>query len=293
MATRRVFRTRVKCPGIDTDLGPTAKQRAMIGQIVTLEKGSNSEVNLVVDGAVVGCLDTTVGHKVASAIEGGRVFTAVIERAFPNYIDTGRACGTGQFKQNGAILDIKVEYHLEKGQPGIETERCWRCVDGLQDPNPQTARSFFTKVAGVTFKGRQRVVSRCSVGERLVLVRDPTNRFDKGAIKVMRLNGEQLGFLPAHVSRGGDSSGLAFQMDRGDEFQCRISDLTGGWGRKLGVNIEITEGEDFETRGTSELSNVAPGAPAQHDVVPVDNHLMRWLAAAALLVLVFIITRNC
>lgn len=62
----------------------------------------------------------------------------------------------------------------------------------------------------------------------------------------MRLNGEQLGFIPAHVSRGGSSSGLAFQMDRGDKFQCRISSLTGGgFGESRGVNIEIAEGEAF------------------------------------------------
>jgi hypothetical protein len=60
-------------------------------------------------------------------------------------------------------------------------------------------------------------------------------------------NGEQLGYIPAHVSRGGDSSGLASEMDRGRRFQCTIKDLTGGGpGRSLGVNIEITEGDEFE-----------------------------------------------
>lgn len=290
MAKRRVFRTRVKCPGITTDLGPTAKQRAMIGRVVTLEKGSHSEVNLLLDGVSVGCLDTAVGHKVASAIDRGQVFTAVIEKAFPNYVDTGRACGDGKFKPNGADLDIRVEYFLEKGQPAIETEKCWRCVAATEEPNPQAARSFLTKVAGVTFEGRQRIILRCFVGERLILVRDPTNRFDKGAIAVMRLNGEQLGFLPAHVSRSGDSSGLAFHMDRGDKYQCRISDLTGGGGKKLGVNIEITEGEEFGTRETSALSNVAP---VYNNVVPVHNDLMWWLAAAVVLVLVVIVTHNC
>ena len=252
MARRRVFRTRVKCPGINTDLGPTARQRAMIGRVVTLEKGSGSEVNLLLDGVGVGCLDTTVGPKVASAIDRGQVFTAVIEKAFPNYVDTGRALGDGQFKLNGADLDIKVEYLLEKGQPAIETERCWRCVAATEEPKPQMAGGFFTKVAGVTFEGRQRIVARCSVGESLVLVRDPNNHFDKGAIKVVRLNGEQVGFIPAHVSRSGDSSGLAFRMDQGSEYRCRITNITGGGsGESLGANIEITEGEFDESAQVS------------------------------------------
>ena len=63
-------------------------------------------------------------------------------------------------------------------------------------------KSFFTKVAGVTFEGRRRIIARCIIGEPLTLLRDPTNKFDPGAIKVVRANGEQLGFIPTHVSRG-------------------------------------------------------------------------------------------
>jgi hypothetical protein len=75
----------------------------------------------------------------------------------------------------------------------------------------------------------------------LSLVRDPDNPFDRGAIKVLRLTGEQIGFIPAHVSRSGDSSGLASQMDRGGKYACRIKDLTGGSGRSFGVNLEVME----------------------------------------------------
>jgi hypothetical protein len=52
------------------------------------------------------------------------------------------------------------------------------------------------------------------------------------------VTGEQLGFVPAHVSRFGDPSGLSSGMDRGDKYECRIKDLTGG-GMSLGINIEI------------------------------------------------------
>jgi hypothetical protein len=257
----------------------------MIGKAVAIQKASISEVTLLLDGIGVGCLNASIGSKVASAIDRGQVFTAVIEKASPNYLDTGRELGRGKFKQVGAILDIKVEYFLEKGQPAIETERCWRCVEFAEKPQSGTARSFFTKVAGVTFEGRQRVVARCSVGEGLVLVRDPENRFDKGAIKVMRLNGEQLGFIPADVSRNGDSSGLAFRMDRGKTYQCRISDLTGGNGKTLGVNIQITEGG--EAAETPVNLDVAP-------LVPVQNNVGWWLVAAfaVLLVVVAIVTHN-
>jgi hypothetical protein len=128
----------------------------------------------------------------------------------------------------------------------------------LRQPN-----SFFTKIAGVTFEGRQRIISRCSEGEQLVLRRDPINRFDEGAIKVLRLNGEQLGFIPEHVSRCGDPSGLAFQMDRGSEYSCRIKNLTGGGpGQGIGVNIEIIEKlADTQSSRHSKLDSMLPGRP--------------------------------
>jgi len=280
MAKRRVFRTRVQCPGIEGDLGPTANRHALIGRVVTLEKGLQSEVNVVLNGAVVGCLDASMGAKVASAIDRGQLFSAIIEKAFPIYNDN--------FKATGARLDIKVEYLLEKGQPAIETEKYWRCVDSPND-EPHDSRSFFTKVAGVTFEGRQRIVARCSVGERLILLRDPNNRHDKGAIKVLRSNGEQLGFISSDVSRSGDSSGLAFRMDRGDRYQCRISDLTGGgWGRSLGVNIEITEGEDDGPQQTSAASGSGAGESQR------DGRL-GWvvLVVAVVLVSVVMISHSC
>ncbi len=286
MATRRVFRTRAKCPGIATDLGPTANQRRMIGRIVRLERSSSAEVNVNLDGAVVGQLDAAVGNQVASAIDRGQSFTAIIEKAHPIYND--------QFKQNGAQIDIKVEYLLEKGQPAIETAKCWRLVESPHEC-PPAAQSFFTKVAGVTYEGRQRVVARCSEGKPLILVRDPYNPHDKGAIKVMRLNGDQLGFVPAHVSRGDDPSGLAVRMDRGDTYHCRISGLTGGGDLSLGVNIEITDREFasiFSGKPHLGIGNVSPVAPRppQANVVP----LVWWLVAdvAVLLLVVAIVAHS-
>jgi hypothetical protein len=276
MARRRVFRTRVTCPGIKGDLGPISDQRALVGRVVTFEKGTGSEVKLLLDSVLVGCLDVAIGTKVGPAIDRGQAFTAVIENAFPIYND--------KFKPTGASVDIKVEYLLEKGQPAIETENCWRCVESPEGVSAQErSKSFFTTVAGVTFEGRQRIVARCSVGERLILVRDPNHPVDKGAIKVMRLNGQQLGFVPAHVSRGGDSSGLASRMDRGEKYQCRIGSLTGGGEKSLGVNIEITEDEDFEpSPQTSAPSKIEP-------VAPIHSNLGWWLAAAVVLLLVVFI----
>ena len=77
--------------------------------------------------------------------------------------------------------------------------------------------SFFTKIAGVTHrnkggKSRQRLIAQCRVGEELVLEREPDNPVDQDAIRVLRVTGEQLGYIPAHVA----ASGLAKDLDRGE-----------------------------------------------------------------------------
>lgn len=105
--------------------------------------------------------------------------------------------------------------------------------------------SFFTKIAGVSYRNsdgasRQAIIKRCQIGEELSLVREPNNSIDKNAIKAVRQNGEQLGYVPAHVA----ANGLADQLDGQEKIRCRISDLTGGDGLTRGVNIEVGTWEE-------------------------------------------------
>ena len=113
--------------------------------------------------------------------------------------------------------------------------------------------SFFTKIAGVTHrnkdrKSRQSLIGGCSVGEELILEREPDNAVDPNAIKVCRMTGEQLGYIPAQVA----ASGLTRDLDRGERPRCRIVNLTGGGGLTRGVNIEIGEWpKDSHPSGTA------------------------------------------
>ena len=130
---------------------------------------------------------------------------------------------------------------------------CPRCESSykvsISDPEALRAEdiaaagsSFFTKIAGVTHrnrdrKSRQRLIAQCRIGEELVLEREPDNPVDPNAIKVLRVTGEQLGYISAQVA----ASGLAKDLDRGERPKCRIANLTGGDGLTRGVNIEIGE----------------------------------------------------
>jgi single-stranded-DNA-specific exonuclease len=57
-----------------------------------------------------------------------------------------------------------------------------------------------TRVVGVTFDGRQSVIARLSIGENILLRREPTNPCDPNAISVECHNGWQIGYLNRHLA---------------------------------------------------------------------------------------------
>jgi hypothetical protein len=113
----------------------------------------------------------------------------------------------------------------------------------------RATRTFRTKVAGVTFRNRdksrrQDIVEQCSPGEAVLLVREPRNRHDPNAIAVCRaVDNQQIGYIAAHVT-----ASLAADIDNKFAATGRIVEVTGGsgWdedeGRPfaLGVVIEVT-----------------------------------------------------
>ncbi len=106
------------------------------------------------------------------------------------------------------------------------------------------ASHFVTKVVGVTFEGRQAVVSTLQAGQELVVVRDIHNPADANAIALRTLSGAQVGFLRRQIAMH-----LAPKMDGGIQYQAYVSMVTGGTeGRSYGANIEVAR-EDDERAG--------------------------------------------
>ena len=107
------------------------------------------------------------------------------------------------------------------------------------------SRSFRTKVVGVTHKNddgsdRQKIISKCKVGDSLLLQRDYDNEYDEHAIAVLRTTtNEQLGFIARDVAfRQEGMNDLAPHLDRGGEARAWIVDIIGGssgfWERLFG-----------------------------------------------------------
>jgi single-stranded-DNA-specific exonuclease len=99
----------------------------------------------------------------------------------------------------------------------------------------EDAESFHTKLAGVTFEGRQDVIARLTSGEALRLVRQPDNEFDPNACAVFDPRGDQVGFFNRRLS-----AALAPAIDAGALYDVSVADVTGGDdGKGLGVNVVV------------------------------------------------------
>ncbi len=105
----------------------------------------------------------------------------------------------------------------------------------------EEAWSFYTKVAGVTFEGRQELIPQIHAGQSLRLTREPANPHDPHAIAVCTEDGRQLGYLSARLA-----SRLAPSLDTGTRYTVTASQVTGGGDRSFGLNIFIQR-EEAET----------------------------------------------
>ena len=71
------------------------------------------------------------------------------------------------------------------------------------DPSkpPKMTDPIVTRVAGVTFAGRQPIVRRLQVAQALQLVQEPANPHDPNAVKVVTHSGDQVGYVPRELAQ--------------------------------------------------------------------------------------------
>jgi single-stranded-DNA-specific exonuclease len=93
---------------------------------------------------------------------------------------------------------------------------------------------FNTKIAGVTFEGRQDLIAGLRPGLELELVRQPEHAHDPNAVAVFygRL---QVGYLKKEIA-----ARIAPNIDGGDRYRAEVKHLTGGGARTGGVNIWVS-----------------------------------------------------
>lgn len=112
----------------------------------------------------------------------------------------------------------------------------------FKNTEERKSRVFYTKAVGVTQcnddgTSRQEILSRCTSGDSVNLVREPENPHDSNAIKLCLENGEQIGYIGKDLA-----DRMAMEIDDGQLFKAEISEITGGTEDKhiLGCNIKIS-----------------------------------------------------
>lgn len=99
------------------------------------------------------------------------------------------------------------------------------------------SRLITTRIVGVTYENRQEVVAKLQMGDRVWLEQEPHNRFDHNAIKILRINGEQLGYINRELAQ---KIAPIFSV-YGKPIRGKVTLLTGGsWGNySLGAMISF------------------------------------------------------
>jgi hypothetical protein len=122
---------------------------------------------------------------------------------------------------------------------------------------PLNLTSYHSKLVGVTFEGRQDVIEQLNGDEELRFRREPENEYDSNAVAVdVWLEGVDLdnddrsGWKPIGYIARDKNSELAELLTDGRHASIKISDITGGGEKALGVNVYI----EYERKRKSERS---------------------------------------
>lgn len=96
---------------------------------------------------------------------------------------------------------------------------------------------YNSKLVGVTFEGRQAVISTLKGNEPLRVRREADNEYDPNAVAVDVKVGEEM--LPIGYIAKDKNLEIAKSLDAGIPVEIKLASLTGGDGKSFGVNIEL------------------------------------------------------
>jgi len=159
-------------------------------------------------------------------------------------IDVAFELERDQWRGHERIQMLARDVRLRSGAPGAPAaalvddlfEHAEEIIARGEYAGIADAESFHTKLAGVTFEGRQETVARLQPGVPLRLERQPDNPHDACASALFDPFGDQVGFLNRRLA-----AALAPVLDAGVEYDVEVTEVTGGAdGASLGVNVLVS-----------------------------------------------------
>ena len=120
------------------------------------------------------------------------------------------------------VITVKPTYIY--GEPWAEADEE---VTKWVRSNPEWDKNYWCAVAGVRYKNddgssRQEAINQCQSREMLRLVPEPDNPVDPNAVKVLRQNGQQIGYIPRRLA-----ARMHDHFVKGERWEAVLSELTG------------------------------------------------------------------
>lgn len=94
---------------------------------------------------------------------------------------------------------------------------------------------FYIKAAGVTFDGRQEIIKKLKIGDKLRFQPEPTNPYDYHAVRIISEDGESIGYVPKERNEQIFQNIVYAKMF----FKISVASITGGDDTNYGVNIRV------------------------------------------------------
>jgi hypothetical protein len=170
-----------------------------------------------------------------------------MEKVMPEYEVQGFGRDSGRKRKrtyHGANEEAAIQ---AASKDGTIVETVTKVADDPPPPAPRVPefRHWHTKVAGVTHGKRQKVISQCQRLESLMLETEDDNPADRNAIKVIRANGQQLGYINADMAPE-----IRRDVKAGCLFAVYLTNITGGEPNKptFGANLMIVRGDPGATQ---------------------------------------------
>jgi len=101
---------------------------------------------------------------------------------------------------------------------------------------------YKTKVVGVTFDGRQKILKDINpMVDKLIAIREPNNPYDKNAIGiyVLKPNGDRHSVGYIESSKTGLAAKLAAQIDKDKDLIINDYFVTGAFGPNISMGVLI------------------------------------------------------
>ena len=100
--------------------------------------------------------------------------------------------------------------------------------------------TYFTKLRGTTFEGRQDTIARMQTGMAVRLRREPENQYDPRATAIDVQYSSDSDWMPIGYIAKDKNKDLAAELDKGTDVKIELSSITGGGDKSYGVNVKIS-----------------------------------------------------